>query len=263
MAKPQRSSLKGAGQQATVQQNTQQNTQPIATPTNAVGLQFFATLTDQQQADMVNKAKTAKAVPGFPDTFYQKFVMSNNLDTKPNLVTDAQLDAMPGYDYFRGIHASSADVADRIVMNTLMEDFTHFSDSGGSMMGRGIYAMHDLSEDVGSYGSNSGVNNIMRFKLNSDAKTISWGAAQAMYSNELASGSKLGRALKGIDSKDGISIVAAAKGYAAITYDTLGKDWINILSRDKLSASMQFHRVTQNDRRAAQRGKLTWYTMEK
>ena len=258
MAKPARASLKGNSQQATVQQNTPQ------APTSVVGLQFFATLTDNQKADMVNKAKNAKAVPGFPDTFYQKFVMANGLDAKPKLLTDAQMDAMPGKDFYRGVHASSTDAADKIIMNTLMDDYTFFSDSGGSAMGRGIYAMQDLSQDVRMYGSSGGVNNIMRFKLDSDAKTISYDAATALYAKEIRSGSRLGRALSGVYEKDAISIVAAAKGYSAITRDRgNGNEWSNILSRDKLNVSMQYHRVTPKDIKKAQAGTLTWNTMER
>ena len=262
MAKPARASLKGTGQQ-TAQQNAQQN----AAPTK-LGLQFFATLTDQQQADMVNKAKSAQAVPGYPNTFYQKFVMANGLDAKPKLVTDAQMDAMPGKDLYRGISASSTDAADKIIMNTLMDNYTFFSDSGGSAMGRGIYAMEDLNSDVQSYGSSRGsVNNIMRFKLDSDAKKISLSDARDLYNKELSSGSRLGKSLQGVYEKDGISIVAAAKGYSAITRDHYGyhgtNEWANILSRDKLSVSMQYHRVTPNDIKRANKGTLTWNTMEK
>ena len=262
MAKPKLSNLKGASKQKTVQQNTQQNAQPVATPT--AGLQFFATLTDQQQADMVNKAKTAKAVPGFPDTFYQKFVMSNGLDTKPKLVTDAQMDAMPGKDFYRGINAPTTDAVDRIVMNMLMEDFTHFSDSGGSVYGRGLYAMQDLNKDVRLYGSDGGVNNIMRMKLDGDARTIDHNDAKALLTRELSSGSRLGNALRGITERDAISIVAASKGYSAITTTKWDGDvWGNILSRDRLNISMQFHRVTPNDIKKANAGTLTWNLMEK
>lgn len=259
MAKPARASLKGNSQQATAQQNTQQ------TATSAVGLQFFAALTDNQKADMVNKAKTAKAVPGFPDTFYQKFVMANGLDAKPKLATDAQMDAMPGRDLYRGVHESTTDKADAIVLNTLMQDFTHFSDAGGSALGRGIYAMHDLNQDVRLYGSSGGVNNIMRFKLDSDAKSIRYSEANTLYSKELASGSKLGRALQGVDRRDAVSIVAAAKGYSAILHDNFnhGQEWVSILSRDKVTISMQYHRVTPKDIKKAQSGVLTWNTMER
>lgn len=273
MAKPQRASLKGSGLQASGKQNAQQDSQqPVQqdaqqnTPQAARGLQSFATLSDQQQADMVNKAKTAKAVPGFPDTFYQKFVMANGLDAKPKLVTDAQMDAMPGKDFYRGINAKTQDAADQIVMNTLMHDYTFFSDSGGSALGRGIYAMQDLNDDVRLYGSSGGVNNIMRMKLDSDAKTISYSNARTLYERELASGSRLGKSLKGIYEKDAISIVAAAKGYSAITrtsFSNSSNEWGNILSRDKLSISMQYHRVTPNDIKKAQRGTLTWNTMER
>lgn len=258
MAKPARASLKSTSQQATVQQTIQQ------AATKAAGLQFFAALTDNQKADMVNKAKTAKAVPGFPDTFYQKFVMANGLDAKPKLVTDAQMDAMPGKDFYRGIHATTTDKADEIVMSTLLKDYTHFSDSGGSAMGRGIYAMQDLNQDVRLYGSSGGVNNIMRMKLDSDAKTISYDAALSLYSKEIRSGSQLGKSLQGVYEKDAISIVAAAKGYSAITRDHgNGNEWGNILSRDKLNVSMQYHRVTPKDVKKAQAGTLTWNTMEK
>lgn len=262
MAKPARAGLKGASQQAAVQQNPQQPAQQNAT--SAIGLQFFSALSDQQQADMVNKAKTARAVPGFPDTFYQKFVMANGLDAKPKLVTDAQMDAMPGKDFYRGINAPSTDAADKIIMNTLLDDYTFFSDSGGSAMGRGIYAMQDLNSDVRSYGSSRGVNNIMRMKLDSDAKTISYDDARNLYAKEISSGSRLGRSLSGVYEKDAISIVAASKGYAAITRNSTGvNEWGNILSRDKLSISMQFHRVTPNDIKKANRGTLTWNTMER
>ena len=263
MAKPARASLKGTSQQANAQQNVQ-----AATPTIGAGLQRFATMTDQQQADMVNKAKTVAAVPGFPDTLYQKFVMVNGLDAKPKLVTDAQMDAMPGKDFYRGVSAPTADRADEIIMSTLMKDYTYFSDSGGSAMGRGIYAMEDLNRDVEGYGSRSGsVNNIMRFKLDSDAKTISYENARQLYSKEISSGSRLGKSLSGVYEKDAISIVAAAKGYSAITRDGYGYNgsntWVNILSRDKLSVSMQYHRVTPNDIKKANKGVLTWNTMEK
>lgn len=258
MAKPARASLKGAGQQ-------QQQPPQAATPTNATGIQRFAAMTDQQQADMVNNAKRAKAVPGYPDTFYQKFVMANGLDTKPKLVTDAQMDAMPGRDLYRGVNAKTTDAADGIVLSTLMNDFTHFSDSGGSALGRGIYAMHDLNQDVRLYGSSGGVNNIMRFKMDSDAKSISYSKATSLYSKELSSGSSLGRALQGIDRRDAVSIVAAAKGYSVILHDNFnhGQEWVSILSRDKVSISMQYHRVTPADIKKAKTGVLTWNTMER
>jgi hypothetical protein len=149
-------------------------------------------------------------------------------------------------------------------MSTLLSDFTHFSDSGGSAMGRGIYAMQDLNEDVRMYGSSGGVNNIMRMKLGSDAKTISVMGARDLLAKEIASGSKLGRSLTGVYEKDAMSIVAAAKGYHAIVRDNWGNNtWSAFLSRDKLSISMQFHRVTPGDVRKANRGTLTWDKMER
>ena len=56
----------------------------------------------------------------------------------------------------------------------------------------------------------------MRAKFNSNARTVSYSRANRGVSNDIASGSKLGRAYKRLDSQSAASIWALNNGYNVI-----------------------------------------------
>lgn len=75
---------------------------------------------------------------------------------------------------------------------------------------------------------------VVRAKLNSNAKIITYSKATSGMLSEMRSGSKLGKALRKCDQSSAVSIYAMAKGYNVITS---GGGYYNILSRNAITMS--------------------------
>lgn len=213
------------------------------------GLSDFRNMTDDEKAQFILDALKDRPPSFLPDNDTQRFMWHLGGDDKPTIVPDSQLDGMKGKDLYRqvaGIHDSklgndlnSADIANQIMTG----DFTMYADGGGTAYGRAIYFGDDYSEIKNSYGrwnSNrvkGGGNDstMLRVKVNPSAKHMDYNSMMRAMSNEVQSGSKLGKALGKIRSSDDRAVVyAISKG---IDYSTSNWGYYMVYNRGCLFAS--------------------------
>lgn len=202
----------------------------------------FMAMSDDDKADYIDKA-ISNAVPVFlADNDFQKFVYNSGMNDKPQIVSDATLDSMNGTEIFRtvnNVYDQRHDIsysADQIAAQVTKGSVTRVSDTGGSVYGRGIYFASDYGDSV-AYGNRRGDikrTAVIRGKLNSNARVISYNSASSGLSAEIRSGSKLGRSLSKMDTKSAVSMYALSKGYNVITS---GHSYINILNRNAVTMS--------------------------
>lgn len=209
----------------------------------------FQSMTDDQKADYIDSMAT-QPVPAFlSDSAFQRFTYNSDMNDVPQLVDDKTLDSMGGTELFRNVNASynrSIDVgykADEIAAQIQKGSITRYSDSGGSVYGRGLYFADDYGSSAiyGNTSKNVKATAVVRCKLNSNAKAINYSSATAGMRSEIASGSKLGNSLKKIartDSDSAVSIFALSKGYNVITS---GHGYFNILNRNAVTMSKEIH----------------------
>ena len=233
----------GAGLQAQAQatQQTQVDDTQVASAFSASYDQFMA-MTDDEKADFIG-ANVQQGVPAhLAQNDFQRFVYNSGLNEKPTIVDDATLDTMNGTEIFRTVNSvydSKNDIsynADQIAKQVTAGRVTRVSDNGGSVYGRGIYFADDYNGST-SYGNTRGnvkSTAVMRGKLNNNAKVINYNTAYSGVSKEIASGSKLGRALRKCDSDSRVSLYAMSKGYNVISS---GHGYYNVLNRNAITMS--------------------------
>ena len=221
--------------------NTQVDNTQVASGFSADYDKFMA-MTDDEKADFID-ANIKQAVPAhLAQNDFQRFVYNSGLNEKPNVVSDATLDTMTGTEIFRTVNSvydSKNDIsynADQIAKQVMAGRVTRVSDNGGSVYGRGVYFADGYSGST-SYGSTSGnvkKTAVMRGKLNNNAKVVNYYTARQGVSQEISSGSKLGKALKKADSDSRVSLYAMAKGYNVISS---GHGYLNVLNRNAITMS--------------------------
>ena len=202
--------------------------QPVAQPapqqTISADFDAFKKMTDDQKADAITQAATTQVPVFLAQNDLQKVLYGLKLNDKPTLVSDSVLDTMPGKELFRTVNAGSDGInrmkfnADEIANQTIRGSVTRVSDTGGSVHGRGIYFADNYNSSA-IYGRTSGnikQTAVVRVKLSPTARTISTHAADMGVSAEIASGSRLGRALSKIGSTDRTAVWSLAKGYDAM-----------------------------------------------
>ena len=132
--------------------------------------------------------------------------------------------------------------ADQIAKQVMAGRVTRTSDNGGSVYGRGIY-FADNKRDSSAYGNTRGnvkKTAIIRGKLNSNAKIINYNKASSGASQEIAKGTKLGKALAKCDRASQASIYAMSKGYNVLTS---GHGYYNILNRNAVTMSKSINPI--------------------
>lgn len=235
------------------QPNPPQVQQPPQTPppqqTNITPSAFsqqyddFMKLSDDNKADAISQA-IKQGVPMHLNnqSDFQKFIYNMGLNDKPDVVDDATLSAMKGVDLFRNVNSNynaKTDVgftADQIAKQVQAGSKTYVSSGGTAVYGSGIY-FGDSYTSSGAYGNTRGnvkKTAVMRAKLNSNAKIISYNSATQGVSKEIRSGSKLGKMLSKVSYDSQASIYAMAKGYNVITS---GHGYYNILNRNAITMS--------------------------
>ena len=207
----------------------------------------FMSMTDDEKADFIS-ANIKTSVPDhLADNSFQRFLYNSQITDKPDLVDDATLDTMTGTEMFRtvnyvdkrynpkGIGYTAPQIANQVMKGS----DTRVSDTGGSAYGRGIYFADSYSHSTSHYGDTRGnvkATAVMRAKLNNNAKVINITKARHGASQEIASGSKLGRTLAKCDSQSQPSIYAMAKGFNVISANN-GTGYYNILNRNAITMS--------------------------
>lgn len=202
----------------------------------------FMAMSDDDKADFI-KANIKQGVPDhLAQNDFQRFVYNSGLNEKPDVVSDATLDTMTGTEIFRTVNSvydSKNDIsytAEQIAKQVTIGRATRVSDNGGSVYGRGIYFADGYSSST-SYGNTRGNTKqtaVMRGKLNNNAKVINYSTARSGASQEIASGSKLGKALSKCDRDSQASIYAMSKGYNVISS---GHGYFNVLNRNAITMS--------------------------
>lgn len=231
----------GATSQPQADPNTQVDNTQVANPFSADYDKFMA-MTDDEKADFID-ANIKNDVPDhLAKNDFQRFVYNSGLNEKPQLVDDTTLDTMTGTEIFRTVNSiydrqnDLSYTAPQIANQVMGGRYTRVSDNGGSVYGRGIYFADSYSSST-TYGNSSGdvkKTAVMRAKLNSNAKVVNYSTARQGVSNEIASGSKLGKVLRKTDRDSQVSIYAMAKGYNAISN---GHGYLNILNRNAITMS--------------------------
>ena len=203
----------------------------------------FMAMTDDEKADFI-ATNISQGVPAhLAQNDFQRFVYNSGLNEKPDVVDDATLNTMTGTEIFRtvnNVYDRQNDIsynADQISKQVMAGRVTRVSDNGGSAYGRGIYFADSYYESAYGYGNKSGnikQTAVMRAKLNNNAKTINYSQARTGATQEIASGSKLGRTLSRCDRASQASIYAMSKGYNVISS---GNGYLNILNRNAITMS--------------------------
>lgn len=216
--------------------------QPINTVPTSVQLDKFRNLTDDEKADIIDSL-TNTPIPVFlAQNSFQKLTYGMKLNDKPTLVDDKTLDSMGGQELFRAVNRNADSTnrlrydADEVATQILRGSVTRVSDTGGSVYGRGIYFAGDYGSSA-AYGHSKGdikKTSMIRGKLNPGAKTISYSQASQLVRREIASGSKLGKALRKADGASQSSIYALSKGYDVMTS---GHGYYVVLNRGALTMS--------------------------
>lgn len=212
-------------------------------PAQSSVYQDFATMTDQQKADAVKNALKS-SVPDHlnNNSDFQKLTYNLNMNDKPQLVDDATLNSMNGTECFRtvdSVYNRQADIsftAPQIAAQTMAGRYTRCSSDGQACYGDGIYFAKSRSAST-PYGSTRGDVNktcVMRAKLNSNAKVISYSSATNGMYREMRSGSEFGKQLRRCKSESAVSIYALANGYNVIDN---GMGYLNVLNRGALTMS--------------------------
>ena len=208
----------------TPQPTPQPVAQPAPQPVISANFDAFKKMTDDQKADVISQAAKTQVPVFLAQNDLQKVLYGLKLNDKPTLVSDSVLDTMPGKELFRTVNAGTDGIhrmrfsADEVANQVIRGSVTRVSDTGGSVHGRGIY-FADSYHGSTTYGRTSGnikQTAVVRVKLSPTAKTISTKAADAGVSREIASGSKLGRALSKLNSTDRTAVWSLAKGYDAM-----------------------------------------------
>lgn len=223
-----------------VQIDDTQQAQPMSANYDA-----FMAMDDDQKAATIDSMVSNPAPDFLSDSALQRLTYNLKLNDTPTLVDDSVLDTMNGTELFRTVNSAKDSVnrlkydADEIASQIQKGRVTRYSDSGGSVYGRGIYFANSYGSSK-SYGNRNGdikSTAMVRAKLNSNAKTIDYYAATKGLSKEMSSGSKLGKTLSKInrrDSESAVSIYALSKGYNVITS---GHGYFNVLNRNAVTMS--------------------------
>lgn len=241
-----------AGGGSLLQQN-QQNQQPQVDNTQSASdfstdYKTFMAMNDDDKADVITKAVKQGVPDHLSQTDFQKFIYNSGLNDKPDVVDDATLNKMNGTELFRtvnNVYDRQNDIsysADQIAKQVMAGRVTRTSDNGGSVYGRGIY-FADSQRESSYYGNTRG--NVkktaqIRCKLNSNAKVINYNKASSGASQEIAKGTKLGKALAKCDSKSQVSIWAMANGYNVLTS---GHGYYNVLNRNAVTMSKSINPI--------------------
>ncbi len=218
----------------------QQTPQPKQTVEEGMFSKFMSS-TDDQKAAMIDTLRH-EDVPAFlANNDFQRLTYSIGGDDKPTLVSDAKLKTMSGTEIYRTVN-SVRDTkngitysADMIAAQVQKGSVTRVSDTGGSFYGRGIYFADNYRDSI-AYGNVSGKVSstaVIKGKITSSAKVVSYSKATSMLRAEINSGSKLGKAISKCDSASQVSIYAYSKGYDVIQSGT----YMNVLSRKNIAVS--------------------------
>lgn len=197
------------------------------------GISGFSKMTSDGQAEFMDNAwKTVTTRPYADDSYTQIMLHALGVNKPPTVVSDEELDKMPGTELFRTVNEGPGITADEILTQVATSDYTYLSGVGGSLYGRGIYFADDAYESALYTDGKTGM--MMRAKIKPNAKIGGHADLEKEVYAERNSGSKLGNELKKLPVADAVAIYAMGKGYDIL----LGKGGYHaVLNREILAVS--------------------------
>lgn len=235
-------------QQQAQQPQPQPQPQPAQTQTGGNSATFaqFLQMSDAQQAQIIKQASQT-GVPVFLDnTGLQQFAFAVGGYGKPDVVSDAQLDKMPGIDLYRtvngyknrsiGTNYTAQEIADQV----LYADYTVYNSGGGMAYGNGLYFADSYTDSAGygDYYPRSGKPDIRMVRAKVTGKII---GSSSLKSKFRADNSQMAKQIRssGWSGSEQMAVYAIAKGYTAIQHGS----YYTIVNRSGLAFS---NRVKDN-----------------
>lgn len=182
----------------------------------------FMKMTDDQKAQVISDILNDDSivVPNYLDNSeFTKVLYGLGMTEKPELVSDAQLDAMSGTELFRTVYDNDdAGITTKDIYSQIAKgDYTVQSGQYSSAHGRSLYFADDFTEST-AYQEGSGSKNlVMRAKLKSTAKVTTESALVGEISRAARRGDKLAIECQS-RGKSVLGLYALSKGYDAYTF---------------------------------------------
>ncbi|MBR0315670.1 MAG: hypothetical protein IJQ99_02250 [Synergistaceae bacterium] len=215
--------------------------------------QFFA-MSDEDKADFVfNVINNPNIiVPDYlDDSVTSKVMYALGMNNKPIVVSDSELDKLPGEDLYRTVYdtpdssISSTEILDQIRHS----DYTQLSGSGGSVYGRAIYFATDFERSA-MFGIEETNPVMMRAKINPNAKIIEVHNLSNISTNSRFI-KKLQTRIKGDYTKDfsndWMSLTALANGIDGWKLNKNKYDYVMVLNRRALTVSSKSKKVDNEE----------------
>ena len=241
---------KGGGGAAQAVQAAQPTVQAVKQgnilPKGGVPYSDFENMTDDEKADVIDKAMQSGVPMFLEDSALQRFAYFTGMSSKPTVVSDSQLDKVSGEEMFRTVNDaynsrldmgySSRDIAKQISSG----DFTMYSDSGGSAHGKAIYFANNYY-DSSVYGTSSKHPVTMRAKIT--GKSISESTLDSKYRQALNRGDKLAKSCQKAKGNhdDSRNLWALANGYDVVK---ASGSYRMVLNRRGITVSSSFKNTT-------------------
>ena len=217
--------------------------QKANTPSGVSYSQFMQMSDDQkyQTIDTILNDSSIQ-VPSYLDSSRtSKVVYALGMDNKPTVVSDSQLDTMPGKDLYRTVYESgsmpppsSADILDQIRTG----DYTQMSGAGGSVHGRAIYFARDSFQASSSYGMRERNAMVMRAKINPNAKIVSENKLMSTMQSDSSWNANFSKKNSGYDEVALYALSHGIDGWYSGNYTMM-------VNRGALTASSKNKRITE------------------
>lgn len=210
----------------------------------------FMAMSDDEKADEILKARKMGVPDHLAQNDFQRLIYNTNMNDRPDVVTDSVLDSMGGVEMFRTVNNTYNPRTDigfnaTQIAKQMQGGRITYTDGSASALGKGLYFAgntdgyttkdaYQHSQRV--YGNHTGdvkKTATVRAKLNNNAKVMDYHTAIQKVSQEISSGSKLGRALSKCDSDSRASIYALCKGYNVLRRS----NYYNVLNRNAMTMS--------------------------
>ena len=184
-----------------------------AAPPAGMTYDKFLEISDDEKYNLMDKIinDANMKVPDYlDDSVTSKIMYALGINNKPTVVSDSELDKLPGKDLYRAFHdnpdsnISSKDIAGQLKYG----DYTQLSGKGGSAFGRGIYFAEDNFGDAVEYGSYGDNILITRAKLKPNSKMSTINEIQNKINKDLS----FGKTFMSLNDDDKPAIYALAHG---------------------------------------------------
>lgn len=209
---------------------------PLANTPSGVTYDQFMQMTEQEKFQTMDSilANPNIQVPNYlDDSDVSKVMYGLGMNNKPTVVSDAQLDTMPGKELYRTVYESGVmppPSSDAILDQIKNGDFTQMSGRNRSVHGRALYFATDFTDST-VYGSGERNAQVMRAKINPNAKIVS----ESNLINQMSSKAFSNSVSHSKSMKDDMGLYALSQGIDGWYSGT----YTMIVNRGNLTASSQ------------------------